>query len=311
MPLRASILTLSLFLLLPATASADDWSDALHAEFEQADTKKAIKLYRKVAKAKGPRAAEARLRRIDLLAKTGKATALKGAITAFLQAHPGHKRTAALKTAKADPKAFITKVQARPDTAKANAKVRKVLKSRPVTLNFPDTPLTEVASFLADITGVSVVVLGDVPDNTSVNLRLKDKILEDAMVAIVKGPKLAYDVVGGALVIAKNPAALKPLAFTKKQIAVNPDAYLKLRSYRITLNFDGTPMSDVGGFLGDITGIKVTVAADIKDADVTVRLRNTLLSDTMTLMLAGPGAEVKLTAHGITIAKRAKAKPTK
>lgn len=69
---------------------------------------------------------------------------------------------------------------------------KQVLKSRKVTLNFPETPFGEVVSFLQDITGLNITVSPQVDqEQTTVSLRLKDIPLEDAMKLILEQTKLA------------------------------------------------------------------------------------------------------------------------
>ncbi|MDC3379178.1 hypothetical protein OAX78_02740, partial [Planctomycetota bacterium] len=71
---------------------------------------------------------------------------------------------------------------------------RQILASRKVTLNFPGTPLTDVISFLQDITGLNIVVSPQVPtegEDRSVNLRLRDIVLNDALRMILEQTNLA------------------------------------------------------------------------------------------------------------------------
>lgn len=295
-------------LFVPGLAWADDWSDALYTELERGDADAAAKLYRKVAKAGGPHAAEARLRRIDLLAKQGKVTPLVGAITAFLQAHPKHRRAAAMRKAKADPKDYAKRVMARHGPQDRNAQVRKRLKGQNVTLNFPDTPVTEVVGFLRDITGLNVVTLADVPQGAKVTLRLKNQSLEDAMLEIVKSAKLAYDVIGGTVVIGKNPAALRRASFTKQQVAQNPDAYLKLKTRTVTLNFPKVELETAASFIHDITRMSVDVDSKLSGRPVSLRLKNVRLDEALTLICAGAGAKLELTAKGLKLVPRGKTK---
>ncbi|MBX3470109.1 MAG: hypothetical protein KF878_24805 [Planctomycetes bacterium] len=69
---------------------------------------------------------------------------------------------------------------------------RQVLKSRKVTLNFPQTPFSEVVSFLQDITGLNITVSPQVDQESStVSLRLRDIPLEDALRLILEQTRLA------------------------------------------------------------------------------------------------------------------------
>jgi type II secretory pathway component GspD/PulD (secretin) len=69
---------------------------------------------------------------------------------------------------------------------------RQVLKSRKVTLNFPETPFAEVISFLQDITGLNITVSPAVDqEEVTVSLRLRDIPLEDALKIILEQTQLA------------------------------------------------------------------------------------------------------------------------
>ncbi|RMG12258.1 MAG: hypothetical protein D6731_14275 [Planctomycetota bacterium] len=69
---------------------------------------------------------------------------------------------------------------------------RQILASRPITLNFPDTPFAEVVGFLQDITGLNITVASSVDtEETTVSLRLTDVLLEDALKIILEQTGLA------------------------------------------------------------------------------------------------------------------------
>jgi type II secretory pathway component GspD/PulD (secretin) len=69
---------------------------------------------------------------------------------------------------------------------------RQILASRKVTLNFPDTPFAEVVGFLQDITGLNITVASSVDtEETTVSLRLRDVLLQDALKIILEQTELA------------------------------------------------------------------------------------------------------------------------
>ncbi len=69
---------------------------------------------------------------------------------------------------------------------------KQILSSRTVTLNFPDTPFAEVVSFLQDITGLNITIGASVdPEETTVQLRLREILLEDALKIILEQTGLA------------------------------------------------------------------------------------------------------------------------
>jgi hypothetical protein len=90
----------------------------------------------------------------------------------------------------------------------------RVLSSRTVTLNFPETPLVEVIAFLQDITGLNILIAPSV--NTaqhSVSLRLREILLEDALTIILDQVGLARRFQSEALIIIPRdvrPQTLEP-----------------------------------------------------------------------------------------------------
>ncbi len=79
---------------------------------------------------------------------------------------------------------------------------RQVLKSRKVTLNFPQTPFAEVVTFLQDITGLNITVSSAVDQEaTTVQLRLTDIPLEDALKIILEQTQLAMTFANETLMI--------------------------------------------------------------------------------------------------------------
>lgn len=77
--------------------------------------------------------------------------------------------------------------------------LRTTLAERKVTLNFPDSPLAEVASFIADVTGQAVVVAPAVNAESTVSLRLRDVSLLHALALIAAQTGTVVRVHGGAL----------------------------------------------------------------------------------------------------------------
>lgn len=69
---------------------------------------------------------------------------------------------------------------------------KQILNSRTVTFNFPDTPLAEVVAFLQETTGLNITLGASVdPEETTVQLRLSDVILKDALDLILEQTELA------------------------------------------------------------------------------------------------------------------------
>ena len=68
------------------------------------------------------------------------------------------------------------------------------------------------------------------------------------------------------------------------------DVARRLRTQRVTLNFDETPLADAARFVRDITGIAVTLdpsLGDLSEHTVSLRLREISLENALTLMFGG------------------------
>lgn len=76
---------------------------------------------------------------------------------------------------------------------------RELLRSRRVTLNFPNTPLSEVVGFLRDITGLNLTLAQELDLEREISLRLKDILLTDALDLIAAGGKFRWSLVHGTI----------------------------------------------------------------------------------------------------------------
>jgi hypothetical protein len=78
--------------------------------------------------------------------------------------------------------------------------LRATLGSRKVTVNFPETPLTEVVSFLSDITGLAIGVSPLLDgEELTVSLRLRDVFLGDTLRIIAEQTETVIVVHDGTL----------------------------------------------------------------------------------------------------------------
>ena len=78
-------------------------------------------------------------------------------------------------------------LKAKGGDAKAGKKKEDaVLDERTLTLNFLETPLSEVAMFLRDISGLNLVLKKSVPEDAQVSLELQNKTIRQAMDALCK-----------------------------------------------------------------------------------------------------------------------------
>jgi hypothetical protein len=89
-----------------------------------------------------------------------------------------------------------------PSEPKWIAHYRSALKSRRVTLDFQETPLSDVINFIQDITGLNLTIASDVDsDQIEVTIRLREVLLEEALGLILEQSELAHSFVNETLLI--------------------------------------------------------------------------------------------------------------
>lgn len=284
---------------LASVASADVWTEALAKELAEANkTKVVLAAYQKVIEEKHARAADARWRRAELSATLGLAEETKAELSALQKEFP-KKYSAAVAGALKDVKAFV----ARYDRKRA----QRLLETRKVTLNFPNTPLEEVVGFLQDITGLNIVLLPSADPALPVSLRLKDISLEKALDLILAADgDLERKIVRNTLLIGKDMDAVKAKKWSRKEIEADPELAWKVLSRSMSVNFDQTPFVEVCNFLRDLSGLKLVLSKTVESAnpDITLRLKGVGLRDLLTLLTGSHGFRWSVEAGAIRIDAR-------
>jgi len=169
--------------------------------------------------------------------------------------------------------------------------IERVLEERQVTLNFPETPVAEVFTFLQDITGLNIVVDPRVDGEATITLRLRDVGLGTALNLVLEQAGLDRQVYCGTLYVAPAGTELPPPP------AVPADSELgeRLREQSVTLNFDATPFAEVVEFLRAVAGLDFVISRGANEAleeepvGVTLRVRELPLYDVLTLATAPHG----------------------
>lgn len=298
--MRTKIAYLGAALLsLMSLAGADVWTDALGKELAKAHKTKAIlAAYQKVIDAKHARAADARWRRAELLASLNEAEKTKAELEALAKEFPKN-YTAAVKRALGDVKGFLQ--------ARDRQRAAKILETRKVTLNFPNTPLEEVIGFLQDITGLNVVLLPSADPTLPITLKLKDITLANALKLILAADgDLEHTIVRNTILIGKDMGAVKPKKWAQKEIEANPGLAWKVLTQSLSLNFDQTPFAEVCDFLRDISGLNLVLSKTVRDAnpDITLRVRSVSLRDVLTLITGSHGFRWSVDSGAIRIDAR-------
>jgi type II secretory pathway component HofQ len=278
-----SLLTLLALLAFSLPAAADEWTSALRTEFVDRKPKDALVKYEAVRTAGHAKAEAATWRRMQIFARYRKKDLLVKECEAFAKAFPKSKALERVAKIKAKPEKYISRFA---------AGIVKKLKTQKVTLNFNGTPLSDVVGFLGDITGLSFVLLPDADPTLSVSLSMKNITLKNALkLALAADGDLEWKAFNGVVLIGKDLRSVRRHKWTKVEIKAQPDHVFAIATRRVTLNFNGTPLSEVVQFLGDISGIKFRLDKSAKDADpaISVRLRNVTLESALGVMLGPNG----------------------
>ena len=108
--------------------------------------------------------------------------------------------------------------------------IRKIIKSRKVTLSFSDCSIANVVSFLQDISGLNIVIDPKCDSELTTTIRLRDITMENALKVMLQPLDLDYVVKNGAVFIAtkKRIAELKGASQKKPPAGLEPGQLLLL-----------------------------------------------------------------------------------
>lgn len=156
--------------------------------------------------------------------------------------------------------------------------VKKRLEKQRVTLQFNQTSLSDVTSFLRDITQLNFVL--DPAANlgkNKVSLRLKNVKLSTALDCIVStDTKTCYSLANGFIIVTTKERAK---CFTEATAPKNSSddqkkLWASLAKKELTLDFDKTPLSDLVSFLQDLTGENMMISGKtLRAVQVTLRAK--------------------------------------
>ncbi|MBL4844476.1 MAG: hypothetical protein JKY65_03025 [Planctomycetes bacterium] len=152
-----------------------------------------------------------------------------------------------------------------------NAELYVSLARQKMTLDFGGTSVAQVADFLRDMTGENYVLVG--APQGKVTLRLKAVGVLDVLRLIAAQLGLSVDLAHGAVHIGKDLSGLNaPAVFPTPSTELDRQVEQRLRQWKSTLVFRGTPLGEVFGFLRDVTGLNFVSLSDV-DLDEKVKLR--------------------------------------
>ena len=154
--------------------------------------------------------------------------------------------------------------------AEAQRLIEEALQKR-ITLDFADTPVTDVAAFLGDTTGVTFVVDDFRGEALRITFRCRDMKLALALKFMLKPAELAHKVEGSAIYIA-DPERIAEVAKIEKGVSLDTPRTKEALAKPISLDFADTPMRDVCNFLADTTRLNIVLDAK-QDPELTFKAR--------------------------------------
>lgn len=191
--------------------------------------------------------------------------------------------------------------------------IEKTLSKRKVTLQFNQTPLTDVMSFMRDITQINMVVdPGAQLTGAKVNLNLKNVKLSTALDCIVATvPNTDYKLAYGMLIVTKKER-LEHFEDAKAPANSNADQkklWESLKKKTLTLNFVETSLKDIVQFLQDITGENMMIAGvKLPRVKVTLQAKKVGLDDILTYLAKAHNFEFGWKAKVLVFQEKAPAK---
>lgn len=162
------------------------------------------------------------------------------------------------------------------------AKVQQALEQK-VILDFEDTPIQDVVTFVAEISKVNMLLDFHAvpPEGRPITMKVKDMPLKAVLDFVSKQAGLKYAVRSGVVFISNDEGlAWNPV----KAPSAEPTGKLKEALARpVTLDFADTPMGDVATFVSDFAGVSIVADKSAEKAQVTVKVKDIPLKDALEL----------------------------
>ena len=169
-------------------------------------------------------------------------------------------------------------------TPATRARIESALTKR-VTLDFADTPVGDVARYLADFSGVNIIVDHEpgTIEPAQVTFKCHDMSLSLAMKFLLKQVGLRYRAEASAIYVATSER-MKEVDRQEKSLSLEtPDTKAALTK-PVTLDFGQTPMQDVMTFLSDFTGLNFVLDARGEHSVVRFKVSDMPLQDALIYM---------------------------
>jgi len=156
--------------------------------------------------------------------------------------------------------------------------IEEALEKR-ITLDFANTPLSDVAAFLADHCSIVLVVDAAGEDAPSITFRCREMKLSLVLRFMLKRAGLTHRVERSAIYIA-TPERMAEVAKNEKGLSFDTPQTKEALAKSVSLDFADTPMGDVCDFLGNFAGLNFVL--DTQEAPLlTLRVRDIPLRDSL------------------------------
>ena len=206
-----------------------------------------------------------------------------------------------------------------PAPAAGEVELLKQLKTRLLTLDFADTPLTDCIAFIRDVTEMNFVIDPHTRDDEMrVNLRVKDLTLKHTLQLLTTMNGLDYQVLHGAVYIS-SPDRLQRYGQLRwsgigkgQDLDDTPEGKSlgMLRTRRLTVNFNATPLVDVLEFIRDVSGLNVVLDPAVRETPaqslvpVHLNLKDLSLEQVLRLILMPRDCEYGIHESGVVIIRK-------
>jgi len=320
---RLCLILAAAAILFPGTLGAQDgeaqsrFEKGYFKENAERDLEGAIREYRLVLSQYGKArkiAAKALLRMGLCFEKLGQSSDATGCFRKVIADFPG------IKDAVADARKALKRLGSNgaastPNLKTADPKTKALEKS--ISLDFMDTPLKEVLSFLSKVTGVNMVLDPNIfgaksEDELMVQLKVDDIPVRQALTLILSMRELSWAFLHGALYVStpENLGKYKAQIWDESCKGEDPDLQridTLLSTRKISLDFKDTPIKEALATFSKAAGIPFTLdpaaATELVSQDRTLNLmmQDLDMKAAIHLMARFNGLVVRIEKRGVTL----------
>jgi hypothetical protein len=186
----------------------------------------------------------------------------------------------------------------------ADLAIFRKLETMKIDLAFENTKLEDIVAFVRSFSGLNLVVDPTVEGGIVDTFSIKDSSLRTALEVLSSVKGLEFDLRYGVLFFATpmrlwstDPGVGLPTAnhWTKQTLAPGDvEASDKLRSIRITVDMQTSPLSAIAAYLTEISALKFKVADAIPEGLMTLKVQDLVLPHALELLTLPYGCDVKI-----------------